>query len=108
MNVRWSEQALAEFTDTAAYVANEFGKQAAIKMRDSVNQAILTIIQFPQIGKVCFTDGEISVEFRELVVKLSSVIYVIHEEEIYIVNIWNNRQDRKKLYADFKGQIIQQ
>jgi plasmid stabilization system protein ParE len=106
MNVRWSEQALAEFTDIAAYVANDFGKQAAIKMRDSVNDAILTIIQFPQIGKVCFTDGEISVEFRELVVKLSSVIYVIHEEEIYIVSIWNNRQDRKKLYAELKGQFI--
>ena len=35
MNVRWSERVLAEFTDTAAYVANEFGKQAAIKCKQS-------------------------------------------------------------------------
>ena len=85
MNVSWSERALAEFADAAVYVAREFGQQTALKMRASINEAILSIMQFPQIGKVCFSDEELSIDFRELVVKLSSVIYVIHEEEIYIV-----------------------
>ena len=105
MNVRWSERALAEFADAATYVAIEFGRQAALKMRDGINEAILNIIQFPQIGKVCFSDEETSIEFRELVVKLSSVIYVIHQEEIYIVSIWNNRQDRTNLYLELKEQL---
>ena len=103
MNVSWSERALAEFADAAVYVAREFGQQTALKMRASINEAILSIMQSPQIGKVCFSDEELSIDFRELVVKLSSVIYVIHEEEIYIVSIWSNRRDRSNLYSMLKN-----
>ena len=107
MNVSWSERALAEFADAAVYVAREFGQQTALKMRASINEAILSIMQFPQIGKVCFSDEELSIDFRELVVKLSSVIYVIHEEEIYIVSIWSNRRDRSNLYTMLKNDAKQ-
>ena len=106
MNVRWSERALVEFADTAAYVACEFGQQAAKKMRNNINEAIVNIARFPHIGKVSFSDEETSIEFRELTVKLSSVIYVVYEEEIYIVSIWSNRQDRTRLYAELKEQSI--
>ncbi len=104
MNVRWSERALAEFADTVAYVAREFGRQAVQKMRDNINETIANIAQFPHIGKVSFYDEETTVEFRELAVKLSSVIYAIYEEEIYIVSIRNNRQDRQRLFSDLKEQ----
>ena len=107
MNVSWSERALAEFADAAVYVAREFGQQTALKMRASINEAILSIMQFPQIGKVCFSDEELSIDFRELMVKLSSVIYVIHEEEIYIVSIWSNRRDRSNLYSMLKNDAKQ-
>lgn len=106
MNVRWSERALVEFADTAAYVAREFGQQAAQKMRDSINEAVASIAQFPHIGKVSFSDEKTAVEFHELAVKLSSVIYAIYEDEIYIVSIWSNRQDRTRLYAELKEQSI--
>ena len=46
MNVSWSERALAEFADAAVYVAKEFGQQTALKMRASINEAILSIMQF--------------------------------------------------------------
>lgn len=106
MNVRWSERALVEFADTAAYVAREFGQQAAHKMRDSINEAIAGIAQFPHIGKVSFSDEKTAVEFYELAMKLNSVIYAVYEEEIYIVSIWSNRQDRTRLYAELKEQSI--
>ena len=38
-------------------------------------------------------------EFRELVCQLNSIVYVIYHDEIYIVSIWSNRQDRGKLYS---------
>ena len=107
MNVRWSERALAEFADTAAYVAREFGRQAAQKMRDNINEAIASIAQFPHIGKVSFSDEETAVEFHELALTLSSIIYAIYEEEIFIVSIWSNRQDRTRLYAELNEQPIQ-
>ena len=106
MNVIWSERALAEFADTATYVATEFGRQAATKMRARINEAVLSIARFPQIGKVSFSDEEIYIEFRELVVNLSSAIYVIHKEEIIIVSIWNNRQNRTKLYEELKNKQL--
>ena len=54
-NVRWSEHAAVEFAEAAAYVAREFGSQAAVK------------------------------------------------EEIYIVSIWSNRQNRAKLYSTLRA-----
>ena len=96
--MRWSERAAAEFAETAAYVAREFGGQAAIKMRNGINEAVASISQFPNIGKTSFTDEETCTEFREFPCRLSSVVYY----EIYIVSIWSNRQDRAKLYSALK------
>lgn len=99
MKVRWSERAAVEFAETAAFIAREFGRQAAIKMRDTINEAVASISQFPNIGKSSFTDEETGVEFRELPCQLNSVVYSIYKDEIYIVSVWNNRQDRAKLYS---------
>ena len=109
MKVRWSERAAVEFAETAAYVAHEFGGQAAIKMRNGINEAVASISQFPNIGKTSFTDEETCTEFREFPCRLSSVVYSIYKvvysiykDEIYIVSIWSNRQDRAKLYSALK------
>ena len=103
MKVRWSERAALKFADTAAYVAHEFGPQAAVKMRNGINEAIASISQFPNIGKTSFTDEETGAEFRELPCRLSSVVYSIYKDEIYIVSIWSNRQDRAKLYSTMRA-----
>ena len=98
MKVRWSERAATEFAETAAYVAREFGGRAAVKMRTCINEALASISQFPNIGKPSFTDEETGVEFRELPCRLSSVVYSTYNNEVYIVSIWSNRQNRAKLY----------
>ena len=87
MNVRWSERAALEHAETVAYIVKEFGHQAAIKMRERINDAISSLVTFPYMGKKSFTDEETSVVFYEL------------EDEIFIVSVWNNRQDRMKLQA---------
>ena len=102
MKVRWSERAATEFPETTAYVAREFGRQAAIKMRNGINEAVANIIQFPNIGKSSFTDEETGAEFLELPCRLNSVVYSIYNDEIYIVSIWSNRQDRARLYSALK------
>lgn len=99
MKVRWPERAATEFAETAAYVAREFGRPAAVKMRNVINEAVDSISQFPNIGKSSFTNEETGTEFRELPCRLSSVVYSIYNDEIYIVSIWSNRQDRAKLYS---------
>ena len=99
MNVRWSNRAANEFVATAAYVASEFGQKAAQKMRNSIHKAVENISQFPNIGVASFSDEETGIEFRELQCRLNSVVYAIYKEEIYIVNIWHNRQNRDNLYA---------
>ncbi|MBR3986838.1 MAG: type II toxin-antitoxin system RelE/ParE family toxin [Bacteroidales bacterium] len=99
MNVRWSERAALELAETVAYIVKEFGHQAAIKMRERINDAISSLVTFPYMGKKSFTDEETSVVFYELADKQSSIIYTIFEDEIFIVSVWNNRQDRMRLQA---------
>ena len=71
-------------------------------MRNAVHEAVSDIERFPEIGKVSFADKENAVEFRELTCRLSSIVYAIYNDEIYIVSVWNNRQDRSRLYADLR------
>jgi len=99
MNVRWSNRAANEFAATAVYVASEFGQKAAQKMRNSIHKAVENISQFPNIGVASFSDEETGIEFRELQCRFNSVVYAIYKKEIYIVNIWHNRQNRDNLYA---------
>ena len=99
MKERWSERAATEFAETAAYVAREFGRQAA---RNGINEAVANISHFPNIGKISFCDEDTGAEFRELPCRLSSVVYSIYKDEIYIVSIWSNRQDRARLYSALK------
>ena len=53
---------------------------------------------------MCFTDEDTGVEFRELTCRLNSVIYTVFKEEIYIVSIWCNRQDRVALHAALRDE----
>ena len=102
MNVRWSNRAATEFAATAAYVASEFGQRAAQKMRNSIDKAVENISHFPKIGIASFTDEESDIEFRELQCRLNSVVYAIYNNEVYIVSIWCNRQNRENLYSSLQ------
>ncbi len=102
MNVRLSNRAATEFAATAAYVASEFGQRAAQKMRNSVDKAVENISHFPMIGVASFTDEESGIEFRELQCHLNSVVYAIYNNEVYIVSIWCNRQNRENLYSSLQ------
>ena len=103
MMVRWSKRALSEFSATVSYVTREFGKMAAIKMIEGVENAVSCIEQFPNVGVASFIDEETGIEFREFHCRLNSVVYAVHCDEVYIVSIWNNRQDRSKLYTSLRN-----
>ena len=103
MKIRWSERAATEFAATAAYVATNFGQTAAKKMRNRINEAVRDLSQFPKMGVASFTDEETGIEFRELQCRLNSVVYAIYNDEIYIVSIWSNRQNRDSLYSSLRG-----
>lgn len=99
MKVRWSERAAVEFVETTLYVAREFGGQAAVKMRATINEAVDSISHFPNVGKITFSDEETGVEFREVPCRLNSVVYSVYQDEICIVSVWSNRKDRAKLFS---------
>lgn len=99
MKVRWSKRAATEFAATAAYVAAEFGQIAATRMRNRIDKAAKDVSQFPMIGVSSFIDEETGIEFRELHCRINSVVYTIYKEEIYVVSIWTNRQNRNSLYS---------
>ena len=102
MNVRWSNRAATEFAATAAYVASEFGQRAAQKMRNNIDKAVENTSHFPKIGVASFADEETGIEFRELQCRLNSVVYAIYNNEVYIVSIWCNRQNRENLYSSLQ------
>ena len=49
-----------------------------------------------------YSSEYLGAEFRERPCRLSSVVYSIYKDKIYIVSIWSNRQDRAKLFLALK------
>ena len=78
MTIRWSKQAIDDLSATAAYVAQTFGRQSAVNLRDSINDSIEKLAQFPQLGVVSFADEKTGVEFRELESRLNNIVYTIY------------------------------
>lgn len=107
MKVKWSENAGKEFASLVAYVAHEFGNKVALKLRDEIFSCVKRISEFPQLGMSSFVDEMTNVEFRELKAGLNSVVYSIYNNEIYVVSIWCNRQDRSKLYSSLRQMAIE-
>lgn len=68
-------------------------------MRNRIDKAAKDVSQFPMIGVSSFIDEETGIEFRELQCRINSVVYTIYKEEIYVVSIWTNRQNRNSLYS---------
>ncbi|GHT56644.1 hypothetical protein FACS189446_8800 [Bacteroidia bacterium] len=78
-------------------------EKAAINIHDSILDEVEFLKSFPQMGPIeqAFTD--LPKTYRSLVVKNTyKVVYYVENEIIYIIAIWDCRQNPSKLKSKIK------
>lgn len=98
MFIKWSDRAKAELADIALYYKLERSEIASLKVVSQIKAATNSLKRFPKMAPVeeLITDEEI--EYRSLLAtKIYKVIYRIEGRNIYIVSIFDCRQNPEKL-----------
>ena len=94
MEVVWTDLAQATLRETLSFVIERWSETVALKVRTAVYRDVRLLEQFPRLGKRCFWEEVAAYEVRCVVVdKLIKVFYLIHEEKIYVVMVWDVRRN---------------
>jgi plasmid stabilization system protein ParE len=78
----------------------EKSKTAADNLKKDIKSSTIPLSNFPQMGTLEPILSDLSESFRSLVVRNNyKIVYFIDEEKeiVYIVTVWDCRQDNKKL-----------
>lgn len=100
VKVRWSTRANNTRISILKYGKEEFGLERANKLNDNIEKAVARLESFPRMGNIEPLLCDLDKEYRSWVVhKHYKIIYVIYEaqDEIYIVDLWDTRQEPDKL-----------
>lgn len=102
MQIEWTDEA-KEQLDTIYLMYEDVNLTAAVNIRQSLILSVRQLVEFPQMAPVEPLLKRRKIKYRSLVVgRLFKIIYSIDEETIYIVGIWDCRQDPKKLKEKIK------
>ena len=95
--IHWLREAEDEFADIINYVIQQFGQDVAMMVYDDIISRVDLLAEFPDLGTSeprYYFNG---LPLRVLHSKLTRVFYCVHETEIIVVLLWNNRMDDRRL-----------
>ena len=90
--VIWRAKAIEVFTDTYRYLEDNFSLQAAENYAKAVDDRIAFLLKQPTSGR---QSNVPSVRFAN-VDKYRHLFYTVENDTLYVLNIFDNRQDPKK------------
>jgi plasmid stabilization system protein ParE len=99
MRVEWTTRAQADLAEVLRYVIEKFGLNTAMRVNGEILEDVDKLSRFPMLGRALFTEPHSGLVYRSLSLKQSSAIYIIEDETVKVVLLWNNRRDNKKLHA---------
>lgn len=96
MEVIWSDFAVESLSDIFVYVQGFFGKRTAHTTARKVIDFVESLSDAPQQGKQLLHLSQFG-EVRCAFYKQNHIYYLIIENRIEIILIWDGRQDPKRL-----------
>lgn len=97
MKVIWLEQADEALSQTAAYIASEFGWNAMERFMAEVDQVGLLLADNPYMGPVEPLLVNRTSNYRSIVVgNLNKIVYRINNNRIEIADFWDTRREPKR------------
>ena len=93
MKIIWHELALEELASIGEKVSEMFGEKVADKVIENMMDRVGALAANPFLG----TEDDSYMPFRVLHSWHNRIFYLVTNEEIKIIAIWDNRRDEKKL-----------
>lgn len=98
MRVIWTEEAKKRFEFIMTCSRDFYSKKALRTLNDELKQYERILLDYPRLGQIeTYAEGR-DYEYRHII--LSSpfkVIYFLYEDDIYVADIWDTRQDPSTL-----------
>lgn len=99
MKVAFSQLAAFKLEKLLHYLSEEWSTKSRDKFLRKLDASIQTLAENPEI----FPTSPIDSRLRKCVIsKQSSLLYEIHADSIFIVNVFDNRQDKKMIHEEIK------
>lgn len=100
MKIHLTELAERQINQTAEYLLQEFGRKTRSEFRHEVQHYIRLLRRNPNLGPVEPLLAHRTLMYRGLVVKpYNKIIYVIMDDVIEVVAVWDTRRDPATLFA---------
>ena len=94
MRVVWNKYAIMRRDQIAEYIRERFGADRRKRFLQEVRQATRMLKQFPNLGILDPLFAECQKPYRSIIVGgLSKMVYTVSDETIYIVALWDCRQE---------------
>lgn len=99
MKVIFSGLTAFKLEKLSAYLKTEWGERAHQKFIERLDSKLQTIQRNPEL----FRPSQYDKKIRKCVVtSQTSILYEIHEDFIFVVNLIDNRQDPKQIFEELK------
>ncbi|MCI7165308.1 MAG: type II toxin-antitoxin system RelE/ParE family toxin [Butyricimonas virosa] len=99
MEIIWTKKAIESFKELAFYLNSSFGKDIAASIVGKVTRRTTDLLRNPLLGKVYESSNLLKYEFRFFVInKQTKVFYFIQGEFVYIVLVFDVRQDIRRIH----------
>lgn len=98
MEIVWTKKAIESFKELAFYLNNSFGRRVSASVIGNVISNVNDLVLNPSRGKKYESDRNLKFEFRFFIInKQTKVFYFIQGEFVYIVLVFDVRQDIQKV-----------
>ena len=99
MEVIWTKKAIESYKELAFYLNNSFGKDITASIIGKVTRRVNDLLRNPLLGKEYESSNFLKYEFRFFVInKQTKVFYFIQGEFVYIVLVFDVRQDIRRIH----------
>ncbi len=97
MKIIFSNLAVFKLEKLSKYLVEEFSVNSKNKFIKKLNSRITTLQKNPELYPASLIDQKLR---KCVVTKHSSLLYEIHEDHIFILNLIDNRQDIKSIHME--------
>jgi plasmid stabilization system protein ParE len=105
VKLKFSDLAAFKLELLSEFLIEKWSEQSNLKFLKKLDSKLKTIQSNPE----SYPQSEIEPGLRKCVItKQTTVLYEVQNDSIYVLNIIDTRQDRKKIEKEIKNHIAQQ
>lgn len=89
MKIEWTLKSRNDYWQNIEYLENYWSEKEALKFIEELDFSLNLLVK----GNVIFTKSDFTNVYKVVIIKQITIYYLIENETIYLLRLWNNFQD---------------